>query len=116
MELYNPITDEPNGQFALFSGAEMSLQALPGFYDFQYQGGAPSYANEIVSDSDNCYPTYSAQKETVHFPKVKVPLVGVLPDGSLVDGPAACYESLFRQSTTQAGVFSLKEVTEIGCE
>jgi len=116
MELYNPITDEPNGQFALFSGAEMSLKALPGFYDFQYEGGAPSYANEIVSESDNCYPTYSAQEETVHFPKVEVPLVGVLPDGSLVDGPAACYNTLFRQSTTQAGVFSLKEVTEIGCE
>jgi hypothetical protein len=116
MELYNPITDKSNGQFALFSGAEMGLQALPGFYDFQYEGGAPSYANEIVSEADNCYPTYSAQKETVHFPKVKVPLVGVLPDGSLIDGPAACYESLFKQSTTQSGVFSLKEVTEIGCE
>jgi len=94
----------------------MSLKALPGFYDFQYEGGAPTYANEIVSESDNCYPTYSAQEETVHFPKVEVPLVGVLPDGSLVDGPAACYNTLFKQSTTQAGVFSLKEVTEIGCE
>jgi hypothetical protein len=116
MELYNPITDEPNEQFALFSGADMSLQALPGFYDFQYEGGAPSYAGEIVSESDNCYPTYSAQEETVHFPKVEVPLVAVLPDGSLIDGPATCYNTLFRQSTTQAGVFSLKEVTEIGCE
>jgi hypothetical protein len=116
MELYNPITDEPNGQFALFSGAEMSLKALPGFYDFQYEGGAPSYADELVEDKDNCYPTFSAKEETVHFPKVEIPLVGALPDGSLVDGPAACYETLFRQSTTQAGVFSLKEVTEIACE
>ena len=116
MELYNPITDKSNGQFALFTGADMSLKALPGFYDFQYEGGAPSYANEIVSESGNCYPTYSAQEETVYFPKVEIPLVGVLPDSSLVNGPATCYETLFRQSTTQAGVFSLKDVTEIACE
>ena len=71
---------------------------------------------KIVLESGNCYPTFSAKKKTVHFPKVEVPLVGVLPDGSLVDGASACYETLFKQSTTQASVFSLKEVTEIGCE
>lgn len=89
---------------------------MPGFYDFRYQGDAPSYANEMILESNNCYPTYSAQQETVYFPKVKVPLVGVLPDGSLVSEPSTCYEGLFKESTTQNDIFSLKEVTEIACE
>ena len=116
MALYNPITDEPNGQFVLFTGTDLSLNALPGFNDFEYKGGKLSYANQIVEESDNCYPTYSAEEETVHFPKIEVPLVGVLPDGDIVDGPSACYEALFKQATTQITVFRLEEVSEVICE
>ncbi|MCP4701636.1 MAG: VCBS repeat-containing protein [Gammaproteobacteria bacterium] len=116
MELYNPITDEPAGKFALFTGGDMSLKALPGFYDFKYGGGEPVYAGQIVEKSDNCYPTYSAEDETLQFPKIKVPLLGVLPDGSTVDGPAACYKAEFNHSMTQPEIFTLADANEVACE
>ncbi|RKZ83998.1 MAG: hypothetical protein DRR19_18330 [Candidatus Parabeggiatoa sp. nov. 1] len=49
-------------------------------------------------------------QELEKISKIEVPLVGVLPDGSLVDEPSACYEALFKQATTQATVFRLEEV------
>ncbi len=116
MELYNPLTDLPNGQFALFTGADMRLKALPGFYDFKYEGGEPVYADKIVEESDNCYPAYSSREETVHFPKIEIPLVSVLPNGKIVDGPSVCYEALLRESNTQRLVFTLTEVNELSCE
>ncbi len=116
MELYNPITDEPAGKFALFTGGDMSLKALPGFYDFKYKGGEPVYAGQIVEASDNCYPAYSAEEETLRFPKIKVPLLGVLPDGSTVDGPAACYKAEFNHSMTQPEIFTLADANGVACE
>ncbi len=116
MEFYNPVTDEPDGRFALFTGDNMSLKALPGFYDFRYKGGEPVYAEQIVEESDNCYPTYSARKETVHFPKITIPFVSVFMGGNTINGPDACYEASFKLSTIQAGVFTLTEALEVTCE
>ena len=118
MELYSPFTDEPNGQFALFTGADMSLTMLAGFGDFKYKGGNPTYTGQTLIGANNCYPTYSTQGKTVRFPKIKVPLVGILPDGNIVDGPMACYSAMLKLSTTQAkaNIFKLTEINEIPCE
>ncbi len=116
MELYNPITDKPNGQFALFTGTDLSLEAFPGFYDFKYEGSELTYADQIVEESDNCYPTYSAQEEIVHFPKVEVPLVSILPNGKSVDGFSVCYEAFLKQANTQDMVFTLTQTNEISCD
>jgi hypothetical protein len=116
MELYNLFTDEPNGQFALFAGADMSLTMLAGFGDFKYKGGNPTYTGQTIIGTNNCYPTYSAQGKTVRFPKIKVPLIGVLLDGNTVDGPMVCYSATLKLSTTQARIFSLTEINEIPCE
>lgn len=116
MELYNPLTDEATGEFALFSGDEMSFKALTGFYNFQYKGGNPTYADQIIIASENCYPTYSAQQRTVHFPQVKVPLISILPNEVVLDGPAACYEVMLTQSITQPNNFALTQVEELICQ
>lgn len=116
MELYNPFTDQPNGQFALFTGADMSLTMLTGFGNFKYRGGNPTYTGQTLIGANNCYPTYSAQGKTVWFPKIKVPLMGILPDRNTVDGPMACYRATLKLSTTQARIFSLTEINEIPCE
>ncbi|NJO14437.1 MAG: hypothetical protein HC877_01435 [Thioploca sp.] len=118
MELYSPFTDEPNGQFALFTGADMSLTMLAGFGDFKYKGGNPTYTGQTLIGANNCYPTYSTQGKTVRFPKIKVPLVSILPDGNTADGPMTCYSAMLKLSTTQAkaNIFKLIEINEIPCE
>ncbi len=57
----------------------------------------------------------SAEK-TVYFPKIEIPLVSVLPNGKVVDGPSVCYEALLRESNTQRLVFTLTEANEVSCE
>ena len=110
MELYNLFTDEPNGQFALFTGADMSLNRLPSFSDFKYEGENPTYTGQTITQTDNCYPTYSDREKTVRFPKIKV-----LSDENTSDEPI-CYSATLKLSTTQARIFSLKEINEVPCE
>jgi alpha-tubulin suppressor-like RCC1 family protein len=118
MELYSPWTDQPTGKFALFqapAGANVEMQAYPGFLDFRLPSRVAMDFVETIEDS-SCYPMYSAQQETVTFPKVQVPLVGV--DWNSIVTPTEvveCYTATMKQAVTQS-VFSLTEVTPIDCE
>lgn len=116
IELYNPITDEPNGQFAVFTGGDMSLVTLSGFSNFTYQGGKPVYVEQIAEASNNCYPTYSFQQKTIYFPKVKIPLMAILPNWKTVEGPSACYQAWLKEANTQAQAFILTQVNEVACQ
>lgn len=109
MELYNLFTDEPNGQFALFTGADMSLNVLSNF-KYEYEGEDPTYTGQTITQTNNCYPTYSDREKIVRFPKIKVP-----SDENTSDEPI-CYSATLKLSTTQARIFSLTEISEIPCE
>jgi len=113
-EFYNPITDKHTGEFSLFTG-KVILQGLPGFYDFEYVSGNLTYANHITQAKD-CYPTYSALQKTLYLPKVVVPMVSVLPDWLLLEGPKLCYKALLKQANTREQIFTLIESIEIPCE
>ncbi len=117
MELFNPITDKPTGKFALYTGDNLVLKSFSGFNDFKYVRSDITYTEQVIEASENCHPTYSTREGTVYFPKIEVPLVSVLPNGSLVNGDSICYEAYFKRSNTQKLVFTLTEETnEISCE
>ena len=116
MELYNPFTDEPNGQFALFEGSNMRLSKLTGADDFKYKGENPAYSGQSIANLNNCYPTYSASQGTVRFPRIRVPLIGILLDGNTVSGPMICYGAILKQSMTQAKIFGLTTIYETSCQ
>ncbi|WP_353570461.1 hypothetical protein [Candidatus Albibeggiatoa sp. nov. BB20] len=117
MELYSPLTDEPTDKFALFAtkeGASIKLQTYPGFLDFSLPTKIDVDFVETIDDR-SCYPTYLAQQETLVFPKVIVPLVGVDWLGIYETDAIDCYTATMEEATTQK-VFRLIDAAPIDCE
>jgi hypothetical protein len=119
MELYNPWDDQPNGKFALFTGAggvALTLEALIGFGDFKLSRNFElEYAGEVIETPENCYPSYSEENESLNF-GVKIPWVTVLPNGKVIEGPLECYSVNMKQSKTQPDIFRLTTADPIDCE
>lgn len=118
MELYSPWTDEPSGKFALFQASEgtaVEMAAYPGFLDFRLPNRIEMNFVETIDDN-RCYPTYSAQQESLTFPKVQVPLVGVDWNNTVTETEVVdCYTATMKQAVTQK-VFRLTDAESIECE
>ena len=127
MEIYDPITDDFTGEYAVFQqgtmGVSLALDVLPGFDDARIPSQTFTYDRTVTNiPSPACpgngtggssIPVYSAANETLCIPSVELQKVTILPDGTHLPIPSDCYEVTFELSTTQPDIFGFKSIFQL---
>jgi hypothetical protein len=138
IELYDPLTDEPTGEYALFEAPikfyddesnSFKLDMLPGFKDVRIPmetvpGGSnieipvcvaaqigATLTNDVAGTS---FPAYSAAQHKFCIPSLAIPKVAVLPGGKTISVAPDCYEVTLNTATTQKnGVLKITNNAQI---
>jgi hypothetical protein len=131
LELYHPLTDNPTGEYAIFSapaGKNFSLDALPGIKDFRISSSTintlsnikPITIIPINQNNSICSiakieqkPAFSKAQKTLCIPTLKVPNVMKLPNGNYIELQHEYLEVTMKMATTQQNVLKIQNIKKL---